>query len=91
MTRARRLRPGPPGVEHFVLSMACVQEQVQLGRGLSVVLSECNRACSGVGSEEGVEGLARVFLCAGAQALGVLLWSVGDENTANSCTIFTRN
>jgi len=56
-----------------------------------VVLSACNRACSGVGSEEGVEALARVFLCAGAQALVVLLWSVGDANTANSCTIFTRN
>jgi hypothetical protein len=92
---------GVPGAEHFVLSMAHFQEQVQLGRGYAVGLSACNTACSRVGSEEGMQGIARVFLCvpvcscvfrcAGAQALVVSLWSVGDEKTANSCTILTRN
>ena len=61
--------------------MGEVQNSVKLANGASVVLSACN---SGRGEikAEGVVGLSRGFLLAGAASTVVSLWSVDDESTA---------
>ena len=58
-----------------------VQGSLRLGAGSTVVLSACN---SGRGEirAEGVVGLSRGFLFAGAAATVVSLWSVDDGSTA---------
>ena len=63
------------------LTMDEVQGSLRLGAGSTVVLSACN---SGRGKirAEGVVGLARGFLFAGAAATVVSLWRVDDESTA---------
>ena len=63
------------------LTMEEVQGSVRMGMGSTVVLSACN---SGLGEirAEGVVGLARGFLFAGAAATVVSLWSVHDGSTA---------
>jgi CHAT domain-containing protein len=63
------------------LTMEEVQGSVRMGVGSTVVLSACN---SGRGEikAEGVVGLARGFLFAGAAATVVSLWSVDDGSTA---------
>jgi len=54
---------------------------VRLGDGATVVLSSCNSGRGDVRAE-GVVGLARGFLAAGASAVVVSLWSVDDGSTA---------
>jgi CHAT domain-containing protein len=54
---------------------------VQLETGATVVLSACNTARGRI-TAEGVVGLARGFLLAGAAATVVSLWSVDDRSTA---------
>ena len=63
------------------LTMDEVQGSVRMGVGSTVVLSACN---SGRGKirAEGVMGLSRGFLFAGAAATVVSLWSVDDGSTA---------
>ena len=63
------------------LTMEEVQGSVRMGAGSTVVLSACN---SGLGEirAEGVVGLSRGFLFAGAAATVVSLWSVDDGSTA---------
>eukprot|EP00961_Rhodomonas_salina_P202076 2725608-Rhodomonas_salina.1 len=56
-------------------------EEWELGKGCTVVLSACDTA-RGVIQEEGVVGLARAFLAAGAGAVLVALWKVDDHSTA---------
>jgi len=68
-------------VDNSMLSMNHVQEHVCLQHGCTVVLSACNTACGRVGVGEGVVGLARAFFSAGASALVITLWSIGDEST----------
>ena len=53
---------------------------VQLGTGSTVVLSACNKGRGEI-KAEGVVGLARSFLLAGAAAVVVSLWSVDDGST----------
>jgi CHAT domain-containing protein len=56
-----------------------------------VMLSACE---TGLGKEkrgEGVIGLTRAFLYAGAPTVGVSLWSVSDRSTAELMTEFYRN
>ena len=57
------------------LSMAEVQRDVKLGRGSTVVLSACNTGRGEI-KAEGVVGLSRAVLVAGASAVVVSLWSV---------------
>ena len=54
---------------------------VQLGTGSTVVLSACNTGRGNI-LAEGVVGLTRGFLLAGAAAAVVSLWSVDDGSTA---------
>jgi CHAT domain-containing protein/tetratricopeptide (TPR) repeat protein len=63
---------------------------LKLGSPL-VMLSACE---TGLGKEkrgEGVMGLARAFMYAGAPAVGVSLWSVADKSTADLMTDFYKN
>ena len=73
--------PAAASAKPWDLSMREVQNVVKLAKGASVVLSTCN---SGRGEikAEGVVGLSRGFLLAGAAATIVSLWSVDDESTA---------
>jgi CHAT domain-containing protein len=62
---------------------------LRLGAPL-VVLSACE---TGLGKEkrgEGVMGLTRAFMYAGAPTVGVSLWSVADKSTADLMTDFYR-
>ncbi|HEX7957822.1 MAG TPA: CHAT domain-containing tetratricopeptide repeat protein [Pyrinomonadaceae bacterium] len=63
---------------------------LRLGSPL-VMLSACE---TGLGRErrgEGVMGLTRAFMYAGAPTVGVSLWSVADRSTADLMTDFYRN
>ena len=57
------------------------EEGVRLRKGATVVLSACNTG-RGVITSEGVVGLSRGFLAAGAASAVVTLWSVDDGSTA---------
>src|SRR5229473_177790 len=62
---------------------------LKLGNSL-VMLSACE---TGLGKEkrgEGVIGLTRAFMYAGAPTVGVSLWSVADKSTADLMTDFYR-
>ena len=63
------------------LTMEEVQGSVRMGVGSTVVLSACNSGRGGIRAE-GVMGLSRGFLFAGAAATVVSLWSVDDGSTA---------
>ena len=64
-----------------LLSMEDVQGGGRLAGGATAVLSACCTARGDVTAAEGVVGLARAFLAAGAGAAVVSLWAVGDEST----------
>jgi hypothetical protein len=63
------------------LSMREVQDTVKLRPGATVSLSACNTGRGEI-KAEGVVGLARAFLVAGAAATVVSLWSVDDGSTS---------
>ena len=70
--------------QDFILTMSDVQA-VRL-RARLVVLSCCHSGRGEVKSE-GVVGIARAFLCAGARSVLVSLWAIDDEATL----MFMRN
>jgi CHAT domain-containing protein len=55
-----------------------------------VVLSACDRGGGRIARGEGIIGLTRGFLFAGAQSLLVSLWPVSDEATAALVVDFYR-
>jgi CHAT domain-containing protein len=63
------------------LSMKDVETEVEMGVGSTAVLSACDTGLGEI-KPEGVMGLARGFLSAGASATVVSLWSVDDGSTA---------
>ena len=67
-----------PKKEDFMLTMSDVRA-VGL-RARLVVLSSCHSGQGEVNSE-GVVGIARAFLCAGARSVLVSLWAIDDEAT----------
>lgn len=82
------LNPGNP-VEDGYLTMREVFD-LKLNADL-VVLSACR---SGLGKQrrgEGITGIARAFLCAGATTVLVSLWNVNDRSTADFMTDFYRS
>ena len=56
-----------------------------------VMLSACETGLGKVKRGEGVMGLARAFMYAGAPTVGVTLWSVADKPTAELMTDFYRH
>ena len=68
-----------PEEKDFMLNMSDVQA-VRLRANL-VVLSCCHSGRGQVLESEGVVGLARAFLCAGARSVLVSLWAIDDEAT----------
>ena len=71
-------RKSPIPEEDFILKMSDVQT-ISL-RARLVVLSCCHSGRGEVKSE-GVVGIARAFLCAGARSVFVSLWAIDDEVT----------
>jgi CHAT domain-containing protein len=53
-----------------------------------VVMSACESARGRVSRGEGVVGLSRAFLGAGAESVVASLWSVSDESTAELMRVF---
>jgi CHAT domain-containing protein len=56
-----------------------------------VMLSACETGLGKVNRGEGVMGLTRAFMYAGAPTVGVTLWSVADKPTAELMTAFYRH
>jgi len=69
------------------MSMKEVQTQLTLAPGATVVLSACNTGRGKI-MGEGVVGLSRGFLFAGAGAVISSLWSVHDESTKELMSVF---
>ena len=70
--------PGNPAREDYLLTMKDILEAKIRAR--LVVLSCCHSARGEVKSE-GVVGIARAFLGAGARAVLVSLWAIDDKAT----------
>ncbi|XP_068728193.1 tetratricopeptide repeat protein 28-like isoform X2 [Montipora capricornis] len=77
-----------PETEDFMLTMSDVHA-VGL-RARLVVLSSCHSGRGEVNSE-GVVGIARAFLCAGARSVLVSLWAIDDEATLLFMKTFYRH
>ena len=77
-----------PEEKDFILTMADVQA-VQL-RARLVVLSCCHSGRGKIAAE-GVVGIARAFLSAGARSVLVTLWAIDDEATMEFMRIFYRH
>ncbi len=69
------------------VSAAQILTQWQLRADL-VMLSACETAAGKVYRYEGVYGLARAFLAAGARSVGATLWQVNDAKTADLVSAF---
>jgi len=79
------LASGTPVEEDFILTMTDVLS-VQM-RARLVVLSCCHSARGEI-KAEGVVGVARAFLGAGARSVLVSLWAIDDEATLEFMKIF---
>src|SRR5262249_42031805 len=85
------LRGGAPpeGAEDGLLTAADVAGMDLLGTEL-VVLSACETGLGAVHASEGVFGLRRSFIVAGAKTLVMSLWKVPDKQTQQLMVDFYR-
>ncbi|XP_068727400.1 tetratricopeptide repeat protein 28-like [Montipora capricornis] len=67
-----------PKEEDYMLTMSDVQE---LHLQAKLVVLSCCHSGQGEVKSEGVVGIARAFLCAGARSVLVSLWAIDDEAT----------
>jgi CHAT domain-containing protein/Tfp pilus assembly protein PilF len=79
----------PAGSDAGLLTAAEVVSKWRL-RADVVMLSACETAVGQVRRYEGMYGLARAFLFAGARSVGASLWRVGDVSTAQLMGAFYR-
>jgi CHAT domain-containing protein len=79
----------PAGSDAGLLTAADVVSKWRL-RADVVMLSACETAVGQVRRYEGMYGLARAFLYAGARSVGASLWRVGDVSTARLMGAFYR-
>jgi CHAT domain-containing protein/Tfp pilus assembly protein PilF len=79
----------PAGSDEGLLTAADVVSKWRL-RADVVMLSACETAVGQVRRYEGMYGLARAFLFAGARSVGASLWRVGDVSTAQLMGAFYR-
>jgi len=81
--------PDPGSREDGVLYSGEIYN-LQLNADL-VVLSACESGLGTIAKGEGMLGLTRGFLYAGARNIVVSLWQVGDKSTADLMVLFYRN
>ncbi|XP_068676907.1 tetratricopeptide repeat protein 28-like [Montipora foliosa] len=67
-----------PKEEDYMLTMSDVQA---VGLQAKLVVLSCCHSGQGEVNSEGVVGIARAFLCAGARSILVSLWAIDDEAT----------
>jgi CHAT domain-containing protein/Flp pilus assembly protein TadD len=80
----------PAGSDAGLLTAAEVVSRWRL-RADVVMLSACETAIGRVYQYEGMFGLARAFLFAGARSVGASLWQVSDASTARLMGAFYRD
>ena len=79
----------PAGSDAGLLTAAEIVSRWQLRADL-VMLSACETAVGRLHQYEGMYGLARAFLFAGARSVGASLWQVSDASTARLMEAFYR-
>jgi len=79
----------PAGSDAGLLTAAEIVSRWQL-RADVVMLSACETAVGVSRRYEGLYGLARAFLFAGARSVGASLWQVSDASTARLMGAFYR-
>ena len=79
------LAPNPGWTSKIPKEVQAVKRRARLA-----VLSCCH-SCRGEITSEGVVGIARAFLAAGARSVLVSLWAIGDEATMQFMEIFYQH
>ena len=78
-------RPGPPDEEDYLLTMKDIQET---GIKAKLVVLSCCHSGSGKFKAEGVVGVSRAFLAAGARAVVASLWAIEERVTLSFMLTF---
>ena len=81
----------PDEKENGILTAEDVITDLNLSNTELVVLSACQTGEGKIVNGEGVFGLRRAFVLAGAQTLVMSLWKVSDKHTQELMEIFYRN
>nr|WP_319494089.1 CHAT domain-containing protein [uncultured Desulfobacter sp.] len=79
-----------PGIDDGILTAVDISSMDMVGTDL-VVLSACSTGLGEVKPGEGVYGMRRAFILAGAKSLVVSLWPVPDQETKTLLSMFYHN